>query len=183
MAIIEIDKHLLLRAYTREDHEALFNAVDSSRKHLNPWMNWVAKTTRPEHSLEFIENTINQLREQEALALGIFLNGELVGGVGMHEWCHDTKRAQLGYWIAADYEGKGIIGKSLTAFIDYLFSKTNLNKIEIHYAAANIRSGNVAQKLGFRLEGIIRQSTLRNGIAEDKVITGLLKSERLANPG
>ena len=177
MATINIDKHLLLRTYTTNDHTALFEAIDNSRQHLNPWLNWVAGTTRPEHSLEFIENAANQLREQKALALGIFYNGQVIGGIGMQEWSHNTKRAQIGYWICAGYEGRGIINKALTAFITYLFDKAGLNKIEIHYVASNTRSGNVAKKLGFRLEGVIRQAVLRNGTLEDLIITGMLKTE------
>ena len=114
---------------------------------------------------------------QEALALGIFNNGVLIGGVGMHTWDQDVKKAQLGYWISKDHEGKGIVTDSLRQFIHFLFEKTGLNKIEIFFSPANKRSAAVAERLGFRVEGIWRQSILRNGLYDDIVVTGLLKSE------
>ncbi len=127
--------------------------------------------------MEFIQQSQHQLHVQEALALGVFYDDIIIGGIGMHDWSHDTGRAQIGYWICKEYEGKGIIMRSLEGFIEYLFTITGLNKIEIHYVPANIRSAEVARKLGFRIEGIIRQSTIRNGMPEDIVVTGLLKSE------
>ncbi len=175
--MIAIDEHLILRPYEVADFEALYAAVDGSRQHLNKWLPWVAATTRPEHSMEFIQKSMQELHDQQSLVMGMFYDDELVGGVGMHEWHHDTKRAQVGYWISKDHEGRGIVTRSLEGFIGYLFSAVGLNKLEIHYVAANKRSGAVAQRLGFVTEGLIRQSAMRNGVTEDVVVTGLLRQE------
>ena len=175
--MIIIDDQLLLRTYEIDDFNDLYAAINNSRRHLGPWLAWVAATTRPEHSLEFIQRSHHQIHVQEALVMGIFYNGTIIGGLGMHDWSHDTRRAQIGYWLCKEYEGKGIIGRSLKGFIGHLFSVAGLNKLEIHYVPANKRSAAVAQRLGFRLEGIIRQSVQRNGMTEDMVVTGLLKQE------
>ncbi len=177
MVTIPVDETLLLRTFEPSDAADLFDAIDSSRQHLHPWLNWVSKTTKPEHSLSFIEQSHQQLNNQEGLALAIVLNNKIIGGMGMHKWEPDIKRAQIGYWITAPYEGRGIISKALNKFIAYLFEQLPLNKIEIHFVAANKRSAGVAAKLGFTIEGVIRQSFVRNGITEDLVVLGLLKSE------
>ncbi len=177
MATIRIDEHLLLRTYEIDDFQQLFDAINNSRQHLGPWLGWVARTTRAEHSFEFIQQAQQKVHAQEALSLGIFHEDVIIGGVGMHDWAHDTRRAQIGYWLCKDYEGQGIVTRALEAFIGYLFGQIGLNKIEIHYVTANKRSAKVAERLGFRLEGIIRQSTLRNGMPDDLAITGLLRNE------
>ncbi len=177
MVSIIVDDHILLRSYEEKDAAELFEAISSSRQHLHPWLEWVDNTTRPEHSLQFIKHSLHQLNEQEALALGIFYDGKIIGGLGMHKWDLITKRAQVGYWISREYEGKGIINNSLQKFISFLFEKIGLNKIEIHFDPKNKRSANVAERLGFKVEGIIRQSVIRNGMPEDVVVTGLLKAE------
>lgn len=177
MVSIIVDNDILLRTYEVADALELFDAVNNSRKHLNPWLEWVSKTTKPEHSLHFIQQSLQQLNNQEALALGIFDNGKVIGGVGMHDWDQETKRAQIGYWINAEQEGKGIVNRSLVKFLEFLFDKTGFNKIEIHFVQSNKRSAKVASRLGFKVEGIIRQCIMRNGMPEDMVITGLLKSE------
>jgi len=174
---IIIDDNVLLRSYVVEDAPELFNAVNSSRNHLHGWLNWIAKTTRQEHSLQFIQQSMQQQHNQEALALGIFYNYKLIGGIGMHQWEHQTRKAQIGYWVSKEFEGQGIIIRSLHKFIDFLFEKIGLNKIEIHFVAANKRSAKVAERLGFTIEGVLRQSVVRNGMPEDLVVTGLLKSE------
>ena len=177
MVSITVDDNLLLRTYEEGDAQELFDVINGSRGHLHPWLPWVGSTTKPEHSLQFIQKSRQQLNNQEALALGIFYDGKIIGGVGMHEWGQATKRAQIGYWLSREYEGKGIMHKCLVTFIQYLFDKLSLNKIEIHFVPSNKRSAKVAAGLGFKTEGIIRQSIIRNGMPEDMVVTGLLKSE------
>jgi len=177
MVSIVVDEHILLRTYTLEDASALFNAINASRSHLNPWLHWVGNTTRPEHSHQFIEQSLHQLNMQEALALGIFYDGVIIGGIGMHDWHQSTKRAQAGYWISKEYERKGIVTKCMDCFISFLFEKIGLNKIELHFVPANKRSAKVAERLGFKIEGIIRQSVIHNGMPEDMIVTGLLKGE------
>ncbi len=177
MATINIDEQLLLRTWQTEDAEALFEAIHKDRQHLSPWLAWVATTTRPEHTLEFIKTSQAQIRDQEALPLGIFNNGNIIGSTGMHNWCRDTNRAQIGYWIDREHEGKGIVTRSLTALINYLFGNVGLNKVEIHFIKTNVRSARLAARLGFQTEGIIRNSVLNNGMAEDLIITGMLRNE------
>lgn len=177
LATIALDEHLLLRPFEPEDAATLFAAVNRSRQHLAPWLSWVSGTTKLEHSLDFVHKMRVQLHNQEGLALGIFCDGEVIGGVGMHNRDHAANRADIGYWICAEYEGKGIVRRSVTALVDYLFTKVGLNKIEIRYITANKRSAIVAERLGFRIEGIIRKSFMNNGIAEDLVVAGLLKHE------
>ena len=180
MVTIPVNDKITLRSYVREDANALFTAVNSMRSHLGPWLDWVGYTTKPEHSEQFIQDALQQLEMQEALALGIFYDGVIIGGVGMHQWDHRVKKAQIGYWLVKDYEGKGIITESLKCFFDFLFSKIGLNKIEIHFVAANKRSAKVAERMGCQIEGVLRQSAVRNGSIENVVIAGLLKTEWLA---
>jgi len=177
LATIPIDDHILLRTYTPEDAAPLFAAIDRERQHIGPWLDWVARTTKPEHSAAFIKQAQTQLHDQEALVLGIFYDGTLIGGTGMHNWQQDTKRAQVGYWISREYEGKGIVTRSLAGLLDHLFTHAGLNKIEIHYIPANKRSGRVAERLGFRIEGVLRKSVMSNGAPEDLIVTGLLRNE------
>jgi ribosomal-protein-serine acetyltransferase len=174
---IIINESILLRSYQVDDAPELFSAVNKSRKHLLPWLEWIGKTTKSEHSLQFIQQSLHQLHTQEALALGIFYNDRIIGGIGMHHWEQTTKRAQLGYWISKEWEGKGIMNTCLTRFVDFLFEKIGLNKIEIHFVPANKRSAKVAERLGAKIEGVIRQCSIRHGQLEDIVITGLLKTE------
>lgn len=177
MVSILIDDDVLLRTYQLEDAPELFKAVDNSRAHLRKWLAWVDSTTRPEHSQQFIQQSLAAQNKQEALALGIFYKQELIGGIGMHAWDHTLKKAQIGYWIKKEYEGKGIVSSCLVRFVDFLFEKVGLNKIEIQFLAENQRSAMVAERLGCKIEGILRDGTIMNGNFKDIVLSGLLKRE------
>lgn len=183
MVSIIIDDALQLRSLQSTDAGELFEAVNSSREHLRPWMPWVDMTQKPEHSQQFIQQILHQQDAQEAMALGIFQNARLAGTVGMHGWDHHLKKANLGYWIAKEHEGKGLVLASMKSFIDFLFSKAGLNKVEIHYMLANERSASVARRLGFKVEGVIRQSYILHGNYHDLVVTGLLRNEWKGLPG
>lgn len=178
MVSILVDEEIQLRTYTPDDAAELFRCINGSRGHLRPYLSWVDTTTRPEHSLQFIQNAQAQQNNQEAMAMGIFRNQrELIGGIGMHQWDHYLRKAQVGYWIAKDYEGKGIMLRCATRFIDFLFDKLDLNKVEMHLLPQNTRSAALTQKLGAKVEGVLRQSIKVNGRLEDVVVTGILRSE------
>lgn len=177
MVSILIGEDILLRSLETSDAEELFHTVNKHRDHLRPWLPWVDATTKPEHSLEFIQQSIARQNRQEGMALGIFYNKQLIGSMGMHDWNHYLKKAQLGYWITKEYEGKGIVKACLMHFIDFLFAKAGLNKVEIQFMPENKRSAALAEKTGFKTEGIIRDNYLLNGSYRNLVITGLLKIE------
>ena len=179
MTSILIDDDLLLRTYKPEDAPELFRCINESRAHLRPFLNWVDATTKTEHSLQFIQAAIAQQAAGEAMALGIFLQEErqLIGGIGMHHWNHELKLAQVGYWIAHNCQGQGLMYRSAVRFLDFLFRKVGMNKIEMHIVPHNTRSLLLAGRLGAQTEGCIRQSLKVGGKLEDVIVTGILRSE------
>jgi ribosomal-protein-serine acetyltransferase len=177
MISIQVRKDLLLRTLYTEDARELFSVVNQHRQHLRPWLNWIDSNTTVEHTIQFIQLTLQQQENQEGFVLGIFQNDKIIGEVGMNNWNHTLKKAQIGYWLTADHEGKGILNECLCMFLDFLFDTVGLNKIEIHFIPQNQRSAKVAERLGCKVEGLLRQSYLRNGMLEDLVVAGLLRKE------
>lgn len=170
----------MLRSFQPEDADELFMAINSNRQHLAPWLNWVHQTTKPEHSLKFIADSQHEARMQQSLKLGIFRNNKIVGGIGMHNWDHKVRKADIGYWVIQPEEGNGIVTRSAKRLIEFLFTSTDLNKLEIRFSVMNKKSAQVSERLGFRIEGILRQAIVRNGLIEDMVVAGMLRSEYLA---
>lgn len=166
-----------MRTFAPEDAAELFRAIDTSRQHLRPWLNWVDGATKPEHSLQFIHFMTQQQQDQRGLVLGIFQGSEIIGEVGMNQWDHTLQKAQVGYWVVEQWQGKGLLQECLRRFLDFLFDKVGLNKVEIQFIPANVRSARVAQRLGFVVEGCLRQSYLRHGLLDDLVITGMLRAD------
>jgi ribosomal-protein-serine acetyltransferase len=177
MVSIQVSEDLILRTYTRDDASVLFGAIDQNRAHLRPWLKWVDATTKEDDSLAFIEQSLHEQEQQRGLALGIFQGERLIGGLGMMNWNRDLNKAEIGYWVSADQQGKGIISNCLKAFIDFLFERIQLHKVEIHFVATNKRSSAVAERMQAKIEGVLRDSYIANGAYKDLVITGILRAD------
>ena len=62
--------------------------------------------------------------------LAIQINKEAVGGIGVHPQSGiQRKNAELGYWLARKYWGKGIISKAIPQMVDYGFTNFDINRI------------------------------------------------------
>lgn len=167
----------MLRTYLEDDAAEHYRMVNENRRHLRPWLRWVDAHTKEAHSLDYIRYTHTQQDAQQALMLGIFEDKKLIGEVGMHQWEQELKKAQIGYWIAASHEGKGILKASLTRFFQYIFDSLDMNKLEVRFVPSNIRSAQLAERMGCKIEGVLRDNYFVNGKLEDLVVTGILRRE------
>lgn len=175
--MLKVTPDIELRNYREENADELFSLIDANRQHLRSWITWVDRTQKAEHSLDFIRSGIQDQHDQKGLFLGIFKNDKLIGGIGMHAWNHEVRKAEIGYWLSKEETGKGILHQCATVFVSFLFDKLNLNKIELHHFPANEKSAAVAKRLGFKIEGWLREHTLFNGHLQDIIINGLLRKE------
>jgi ribosomal-protein-serine acetyltransferase len=174
---ILIDDDLLLRSWTAEDAPALFHAVEENRAHLSPWLPWVDLTTKQEHSATYIQQTLAMAVRDEAVHLGIFHQQCVIGSAGIHDRDMRVGSATIGYWIAKDFEGHGVMRRTLSRVIDFAFDTWALQRLELRCAASNVRSAALAQRLGFVQEGVLRRAHSREGGLEDLLVMGLLREE------
>ncbi|MCY9002436.1 GNAT family N-acetyltransferase [Peribacillus frigoritolerans] len=74
--------------------------------------------------------------------------------IGLHfiDWKNKTKR--IGYFLSEEVQGNGIITKSVSSLVNYLFKELDLNRTEIQVAGNNLQSISIPQRLGFVQEGI-----------------------------
>ena len=113
---------------------------------------------------------------QQLHSLIIYKN-QLVGLVGFNTIRKVHQKAEVGYWLAENMQGKGIVTKSVHRLIHYGFHKMNLNRVLIRVNTENIASQNVAKRLHFTYEGTLRQSLKVNDEFADMQVYGLLESE------
>lgn len=175
--MFSIDNEIILRPYTESDAEQIFAAVKANYEHLRPFLEWVV----PEYSLEGVREFIQQSQKDSAEKIrqgfGIFYQEKLIGSIGFNKFDWNCKSTEIGYWIAKDFSGKGIITKACKILINYAFDELQMNRIEIRCADANTRSRAIPEKLGFKLEGVLRQALCRHSQIYDDTIYGLLKED------
>ena len=169
-----LDEHLRIRSLHPSDAAELFDVIDANREHLRPWMGWEPGTKGPPDVLAFIERSRASAVDMEAN--GIFLDGAAVGTVGLRV---DAMNAQgeVGYWLAADHQGRGIVTRACARFIDHGFSELGLGRIELKAGVENVRSRAVAERLGMTQEGVLRSAERVAAGRLDLVVYSLLPSE------
>lgn len=160
-----------------KDTEKLYKLIDRSRDHLGKWLRFPSITLKEDDSKNFIERTRIRYANDEGYWLGIWQANELVGSIGFLYVDQENKKTEIGYWLGKDYEGKGIITKSIKVLINYAFEELHFNKIEIGVATDNLKSRAIPEKLGFKHEGELRDFEYINGRYLNRIIYGLKSNE------
>ncbi len=91
------------------------------------------------------------------------------------DWAN--RSAALSYWLDEAHQGKGIMTASCRAFISYAFTTWKLNRIAIQCATRNTRSRAIPERLGFTLEGMLREAEWLYDHYVDHAVYGLLRSD------
>ena len=177
MVKFQIADEVELRPFSKENAAEIFAAVKANYKHLQPFLHWATEDYSLESADEFVNRTQKAFAEKTSQTFGIFCREKIVGAIGFVNFNWSSKRTEIGYWIAQNYEGQGIITKSCKALIEYAFDKLKMNRIEIHCATENIKSCAIPERLNFTLEGVLRQSEWRHTRFYDMAIYGMLAEE------
>ncbi len=172
-----VNERITLKQLTKSDANQLLDLVNENRHHLGEWLPWVEKSKSIEDFHSFIERTSLQSENKDGVAAGIWYKDELVGVIGYHGINHSSESTSIGYWIAKDFQSRGIITKSCRSLVEHAFEDLALHRVEIRCAIENYQSREIPERLGFRKEGVIRDAELVNGEFVSHVIYGLLRYE------
>jgi len=115
----------------------------------------------------------------EGTNTGIFaidVNGEAVGSIGIFPKSDiHSKNAEIGYWLAEEYWGKGIMSRAITWIVEYGFRTFDITRIFAGPFGTNIQSQRVLEKAGFKLEARFEKALFKNGEFIDELIYAIRK--------
>ena len=139
---------LVLRRWTEDDAPALGRAIAESLDHLRAWMPWAADEPRPEAERRawIREGQANGENEN----YGIWLDGVVVGGCGLHRRLGEDA-LEIGYWVHVAYTRRGIATEAVRRVRAIAFARPGIRFVEIHHHPDNVASGKVAAAAGFAL--------------------------------
>jgi ribosomal-protein-serine acetyltransferase len=168
-----IDSQTELRLLEERHAEALLALIEKNRER-SPEIPQL-------HSLEdaqtYVRRDLALFADHKGLGVGIWYAGALAGAVRYHEIDWANRSTELGYWLGASFEGKGLMTKACRALIEHAFGELKLNRIVVRCAAENKRSCAVAERLGFRREGVLRQEEWVRDRFVDNIIYSVLAEE------
>jgi [ribosomal protein S5]-alanine N-acetyltransferase len=103
-------------------------------------------------------------------------DGALIGGCGFDDFqVGKSHRAEVGYWLAKPYWGRGIMTAVVRRLCQHAFAELGLVKITAHVFPHNPASARVLGKCGFQEEGLLRKHFLKDGQFLDARLFALLK--------
>ena len=153
-------KKCIIRSWSEND-------ICSLAKYLNNKKIW--DNCRDSLPFPYSENDAGQFiqfvsGQDEQSNYCIEINREAAGNISFNR-CTDVERhnAELGYWLAEPYWGKGIMTRMLKSAIDNYFLQTDVIRIYANVYASNPASMRVLEKVGFRKCGIHHKSCFKNG--------------------
>lgn len=111
-------------------------------------------------------------------------NDQLIGTIGFKELNIPGRSAAI-YIVIGDksYWGRGYGTDALIIFLRFLFTQWNLHRISLDTWEGNIRAIKMYEKVGFKIEGRLREARYVLGSYQDAILMGLLRSEFLALHG
>ncbi len=116
--------------------------------------------------------------ESETFAFAITVDNMVIGSIGIFRQGNIHRQtAELGYYIAEEYWGKGIMTEAVKQICEYVFAKSDIIRIYAEPFAYNIASCRVLEKVGFQYEGTLRSNAVKNGKVIDMEMYSLLKAE------
>jgi RimJ/RimL family protein N-acetyltransferase len=157
----------LVRPWRLDDAESL-------AKHANNRKVWLGLRDLFPHPYttddanKFLQNTTTA---QPTTNFCIEVNDAAVGGIGIHPG-RDVHRhtAELGYWLAEELWGRGIMTEAVAAFTDFCFQNFRLRRVYAEPFANNRASARVLEKAGFVFEGCLKNNVIKDGKLLDSLL-------------
>ncbi|HTZ25972.1 MAG TPA: GNAT family protein [Streptosporangiaceae bacterium] len=163
--------------------DAYHELLAANHERLARWEPWAVQPRTPDTTRSFLEASGRAWLEGTELPVAIAVPAgdrwQLAGSAGLRISSY-TQSAEAGYWIDAEFEGRGLVTRTMTALLDQAFGPLGLARVTLRTEVANQRSRAVATRLGFTEEGVHRQAISFPGERRDQVAYALLTAEWLA---
>ena len=172
---IELGK-CIIRSFQHSDKAALVKYADNKKIFIRLKDRFPHPYTE-EDAEEWLGLACNQNPE---LNFAIANDTELIGAVGL-QLQDDVNRfsAEIGYWVAEPFWGRGIAASALMAMTDYAFKHYEFNRLFAGVFEGNDASVKVLAKAGYKLEGKLRKAVYKEGNFLDEHIYSILREEHI----
>lgn len=174
---IIIDKNLKLELISLSHADELYRLTDDNRKFLNKWLPWVKHTNSVKDTREYIKKCLIHQKKKDGLNFIILYKNKIAGNIGIVEISKFRNQGEIGYWLAEEYNRKGLMTRSCKALIDYSFDELKLNRVIIKCETRNKASQRIPERLGFYKQGVLKRDGFYNDKYVDHVQFSMYKRE------
>jgi ribosomal-protein-serine acetyltransferase len=165
-----------LRLLEEADADELYRVIEAERTYLSRWLPWAAGQTKS-GTLAFIQSTRRQLADNNGFQAALVCRDSIAGMAGFHGVSWDDRSTSIGYWLSESRQGQGTMTHAVRALTGHAFSDLELHRVEIRTAPDNQRSRAIPERLGFTLEGTLRQAERLGDRYLDSCVYSMLADE------
>lgn len=173
-----LDETLELRLQTVQYIGEFYGLILDNAHRLRPWFEWLDDGYTLEKEELYTWQRLQAYGLDGGMSLGIWYQGRLVGSLSLNI---EAKSGEIGYWLDAAYDGRGIVTRTVRALIDHSFAVLKLQRVWLRAAVDNQPSRRVAERVGMQQEAILRHDEFINGRWVDHVVYSVLAEAWLVN--
>ncbi|WP_162795455.1 GNAT family N-acetyltransferase [Nonomuraea lactucae] len=104
-------------------------------------------------------------------------DGRVVGAVSLFKTSWGAGTTEIGYGVHPLHRGRGFATEAVRGLVDWVFTTTDLRRIDLTANLDNLASLRVAQKAGFTWEGVLREASVEDDGPHDLVLFGMLRDD------
>ncbi|MFK0168244.1 GNAT family N-acetyltransferase [Streptomyces sp. NPDC090306] len=109
--------------------------------------------------------------------------GELLGEVVLYEWVPEARACTFRTLLGPRGRGRGTGTEAIRLLLEYAFGELGLHRVQLEAWSDNSRALHVYRKVGFVVEGVRRQTRMRDGAWADEVLMAVLEDEWAGHHG
>jgi ribosomal-protein-serine acetyltransferase len=177
MLTLRVNDNVDLKECGPHHAAALFSLIDANRSYLREWLPWLDDTTNVDHVERFLRDCRKKAEHDNGYTFVARYDGRIVGVVAENSIDWRNRRSELGYWIAREHQGRGIVTQSVARMMRRSFEDLKLNRVAIQCAVGNTRSRAVPERLGFKMEGVMREAEYLYDRYVDLAVYAMLRSD------
>lgn len=167
-----ITERLIIRPTQADDGNILNEAILESFCELNIWMDWADHMPSLQESKKYAQdaaqNWIDKKNDEPYLQLVILDKNtdDFIGATSFHHYNWKIPSVETGYWIRTSKSGHGYMLEATNAITQYAFKQLNVKRIALTCDPDNFKSKNIAEKLGYTLEGRLKNHRIKPEIGK-----------------
>jgi RimJ/RimL family protein N-acetyltransferase len=172
-----VDPPLVLRPPAESDVEGLTQAIQDHE--IARWIDAIPWPYTDSDSRFFITQLSRSGWESgDHVNWLITVDDAILGVVGLHRRYPEVQ--EVGYWLTPAARGRGLATQAVRRVCRFAFEELDAQRVEWQAVVGNEASRRVAERVGFRFEGVLRSRLGRPGSPADAWMAGLLRSDERA---
>jgi len=159
---LETERLLLRAPLLRGDGQIVNKAIKDSFNELKPWMPFAQRIPAVEDTEANLREAHIKFLKRNSFRFLIFHKetNQFIGQASLQGITWDLPKGELGYWINTESSGNGFMTEAIRELTRFALEPLHFKRIEIRVESTNLKSRSIPEKLGFTLEGILKNDDL-----------------------